>query len=463
MSSNDKNKTVFRPSPLSRQNQTSDSNPAARPVEPNASWEPVPQETPHQNPSSVAGQYQETQNKIIVSDTVPSPSLERSDRNPLMAEAAPVLALAAAMQSGRLRIPLSEFHSKAIEGISKFEKIADRLYPESVSQSAKYAVCATIDDVIQNVPGSEVDGAQWAQRNMVVTFFKENFGGDRFLNFIKEVVKKPRQNKDLIELLHSCLAAGFEGRFRSMIDGQSRKTAAMTELFSNMEHLRGLSQTEMVQNWRGENSPRKSKDVWGLVTLAAAIVAFISFLVFLFFTAVLLTTGGEAKTRIASVFPDESVTLNRYAPVYVPAPTTIEIRLKEFLDEEIRNGLVVVEGNRVRTSVGALFAPAAETLNPGNRAIIEKIAIAAELETGAIIVEGHTDSDPIRSLKFKNSNFVLSRARAQTVANIIRNKISEPSRARITGLGDTVPLRSNTTSEGKAVNRRVEIIFEQDL
>jgi len=65
-------------------------------------------------------------------------------------------------------------------------------------------------------------------------------------------------------------------------------------------------------------------------------------------------------------------------------------------------------------------------------------------------------------LRYPN-NMALSEARAKTVAKIIRSQVSDPSRVRVEGLGDSVPLATNSTAEGKARNRRVEVLFDYDL
>jgi len=92
--------------------------------------------------------------------------------------------------------------------------------------------------------------------------------------------------------------------------------------------------------------------------------------------------------------------------------TTQELRLKEFLKNEIEVGFVTVEGNRVITGIGALFAPASDQLMEGRQALFERIGAAAELESGVITVEGHTDSDPISTYRYPN-NIALAEARAK--------------------------------------------------
>ncbi|MGJ3627080.1 OmpA/MotB family protein [Sphingomonas sp. MMS24-JH45] len=86
-----------------------------------------------------------------------------------------------------------------------------------------------------------------------------------------------------------------------------------------------------------------------------------------------------------------------------------------------------------------------------------RIGKAVQTQPGSVTVEGHADSDQIASLTFPD-NTALSQARADTVANIIRGELTDPARVTSKGMGDTVPLASNDTAEGKAKNRRVEVI-----
>jgi type VI secretion system protein ImpK len=489
MSSDDRNKTVFRPSPLKRgPGEGAPGAPGQAPAQggfaPGGTWDQAPSpgmpgagaaqsgagggfsplgSDPFASgalsgaPASGAEAVLDAQ---AFSDSVPQPPQPRRDRNVIMAHAAPVLAMAAALQSGRWQVSMQEFHRRATEAISAFEAAIQTVYPDAVKQRAKYALCATIDDIAQNLPGVGGGGAEWAQRNMVVIFFRENIAGDRFWEFVDEVLRNPAQNRDLIELFHACLAAGFEGRTRAMPDGHSRKGQVMASLVAALEHVRSLSQSEIVTHWRGANVPRKPNNFWSVIGLAAAAAAGFCFIVFLVFFVTLMLTGQDAHDRVAKLFPSEPVSLTRQAQALQLPPTGTEARLKTFLAEEIAQGLVEVQGNRVRTTVGTLFEPAAASLVAGREAIFEKIGKAIELEKGPVTVEGHADSDKISPTIEFADNLALSKARAETVAALVRAQLSDPGRITVVGLGDTVPLASNDTPEGKAQNRRVEFVVE---
>lgn len=493
MSGDDKNKTVFRPSPLKGKGGAgvppggNDHFGTPAPPPPpaggfsstddwNATPPPPPQQAP---PAPTGGSFQPLNNDPFASssqptgpapqqldvnaaqfhDTVPNPSQPREDRNPMMAYAAPVLAMTAALQSGRWQISMGEFHSRVREEISKFEQAINPLYPEGVRQRAKYAVCATVDDIAQNLPGVGGGGAQWAQRNMVVTFFRESIGGDRFWDFVQEMLQDPARNRELIELFHACIATGFEGRTRAMPDGFSKRQQVSSSLVGALEHVRSLSQHDMVTKWKGEDAPRKPNNFWAIVGLVAAAAAGLCFVIFLIFFIALMASGQSPQDRVAALFKDEPVALTRNAAPLALPPTGAETRLREFLSSEIDQGLVVVDGNRVRTTIGTLFEPASDQLTSGRDAIFTKIGKAIELEKGPVLVEGHADSDRISSIEYPD-NIALSKARAETVARIIRGQLSDASRVSVEGLGDTRPIASNDTAEGKAQNRRVEVVVQ---
>ncbi|MHC4460126.1 MAG: OmpA/MotB family protein [Planctomycetota bacterium] len=74
-----------------------------------------------------------------------------------------------------------------------------------------------------------------------------------------------------------------------------------------------------------------------------------------------------------------------------------------------------------------------------------------------IDVVGHTDSDPIKKSKWKD-NLELSSQRALTVVRYLIERGINEKRIRAVGCGAALPIASNTTTSGKARNRRVEIV-----
>jgi type VI secretion system protein ImpK len=457
------NRTVFRPSPLQGLKPGGDAAPPPPPAgggfggyapPPPVARSAAPPIPPQPSAPSAAAQ--------MARDDIPQPSTTQATRNRMMAAAGPVLALAASFRTGRARMTLPQFHGRAHAAIAGFDQAIAPHYPEEMRQRAKYAMCATIDDIAQNMPGTGTDGAEWARRSMVVSFFQENIGGDRFWQLVQDMIANPRQNADLIELYHACLAAGFEGRFRVMPDGKRRLFEVMQQLYGALEHHRSLSQAELVQHWKGEQAPLRKVGLWSYVALAAAIAAGVLLLVYIVLRLVLMQSGQASMQAIAALNPPQRLTLSRNGapPPAPPASSQVE-GLAAFLAPEIKQGLVKVEQDastvRVRTTVGQLFRSGSDQLEPGRQSLFERIGAAIEKEKGQVTIEGHSDSDKVSSVAFPD-NMALSEARANAVSSIVKGQLSDGSRVQVKAFGDTQPIASNDTAEGKALNRRVEIV-----
>ncbi len=401
----------------------------------------------------------------LIDDDIPRPAAPPKVRNVMMDLAAPVLALAASVRSGRAQVPLPQLHGQATNLIAGFERtMAQAGYPEEQKQRAKYALCATVDDIAQNLPGQAADGAEWARRSMTVHFFAENIGGDRFWQLVDDMLSRPAENRDLIELYHACLAAGFEGRFRVMGDGRRRLDDVMSRLYAALEHVRSLSQTELAPHWRGQPTPMNKVGFWGPIVLAAAAAAGLLFLIYVILRLVLMQTSDPAMTALKALNPSDPLRLSR-AAVAPPATASAQLQtLQTFLAPEIAQHLVVVLEDattvRVRTTVGELFKSGSDQLNPGHEPLLLRIGAAVDTQPGPVKIEGDADSDKVSSLSFPD-NFALSKARADTVAAIIRTKLTDPTRLSTVGLGDSQPIASNDTAAGKSQNRRVEVVVQR--
>lgn len=479
------NRTVFRPSPLQglKQAQTAaphGQSPLGPPVSPNAPvGQPLGGFAPPPAPPAAGGDrwgappaapaapaaFNPGLNPAaaLANDDVPLPSRPQEVRNRLMLEAGPILALAASIRCGRARAPLAQFHAKATAAIAAFDRAIAGLYPDETRQRAKYAVCSTLDDIVQNLPGAEQEAAEWARRSMVVQTFHENIGGDRFWQLVDDMLARPAQQAELIELYHACLAAGFEGRFRHMPDGKRRLHEIMQQLYGTLEHSRSLSNQTLVQHWQGEKAPIQKVGFLSYIALAGAVAAGVLLAIYIVLRLVLMGTGEASWDALSAINPPERLTLAREGTALPPGDGGPQsMRLKQFLAQEIEQGLVKVEEDastvRVRTTVGQLFRSASDQLEPGREALFRRIGKALETEKGPITIEGHTDSDRISSVQFPD-NVALSGARANTVALLISEEISDPSRIGVEAFGDSRPIESNDTAEGKSLNRRVEIVI----
>lgn len=120
------------------------------------------------------------------------------------------------------------------------------------------------------------------------------------------------------------------------------------------------------------------------------------------------------------------------------------------------------EGVTLRIDDSLLFASGQAQLTAQGRGVIESLVEVLESFDGQISIEGHTDNIPIATPRFP-SNWELSAARAIAVVRHLESEGLNINRMRAVGYADTQPMENNTTPEGRAANRRVELILRQQL
>ena len=137
------------------------------------------------------------------------------------------------------------------------------------------------------------------------------------------------------------------------------------------------------------------------------------------------------------------------------------------LMEDLRNNIKDVAGVSVKTdprgvvvtfSDAVLFASGAAEIKQEAFGVLEKLSKSLNTAPGRIVIEGHTDNVPISAGKY-TSNWELSTARAASVLNVFIKNGLDPNRFSIAGYGEYRPLTGNDTEDGRAKNRRVELVI----
>ena len=118
-------------------------------------------------------------------------------------------------------------------------------------------------------------------------------------------------------------------------------------------------------------------------------------------------------------------------------------------------------GDRVTIGTDILFTPGSATLSAAGEKALSKIAddLKREYAGMRVRVYGYTDSDPIVKTKNKwQDNLELSLNRSAAVTRFLQSKGVTKDRIETVGMGDTHFVASNANKDGKAKNRRVEIV-----
>ncbi len=118
------------------------------------------------------------------------------------------------------------------------------------------------------------------------------------------------------------------------------------------------------------------------------------------------------------------------------------------------------EGITLRIVDDMLFDSGQAELTIDGLLLMESLQDFLTLFDGAVSVEGHTDSVPINNTRFP-SNWELSSARAIAVVRYFEEGERLRSRFQAVGHADRQPLQSNATAQGRAANRRVELVLRE--
>ena len=136
----------------------------------------------------------------------------------------------------------------------------------------------------------------------------------------------------------------------------------------------------------------------------------------------------------------------------------VELALGSLIDEDLLT--VKRRGTWIEVEIRAdiLFPSGSAVLSPAALPVLAQVASSLQALPNPLRVEGHTDNLPIRSVIYP-SNWELSAARSASVVHLFTEQGIPPARLAVLAYGDTRPLRSNATADGRNANRRVVIVI----
>lgn len=175
-------------------------------------------------------------------------------------------------------------------------------------------------------------------------------------------------------------------------------------------------------------------------------------------SAVLKKTFGVEKIQTSQSTEKENVSNLELAQ---PIDTTSQL-YEKFKEKFAKNtSLSVVKEKRgiiIRINDTMLFDEGSAIIKPEAKVTLNQVTTELKAIENPIIIEGHTDSTPIKNQQYP-SNWELSTARATNIIKyLIENNLISPKRLSAVGYGEYMPISENTSSEGRAKNRRVDII-----
>lgn len=173
-------------------------------------------------------------------------------------------------------------------------------------------------------------------------------------------------------------------------------------------------------------------------------------------------SAGQVAKNTALVAEDE---MDAWSGAIDLMPSLRE--LSDKLAKEISAGRLEIRMERrglvISLREATLFPSGGESVEPSRLPMLEVIARELKTRPNPIRMEGHTDNVPIRTERF-HSNWELSAARAIAMLELYSTQFGlNRSRISIGGFGDTAPVASNETAEGRNRNRRVDIVVLSEV
>ena len=457
----DADRTVIRPNPGGRRDMAPRPAPAPGPNFESAPEQPAAPQGGGQPMGIPASQAREA------SLTEPSVEQGMTGMNRINAAAATLFSLVSRIRNRAQHMDPEKLRRSVVAEVREF---ANRALQAGVDAQdvkiARYAICATLDDVVLNTPwgGQSI----WAQQSMVGTFHKETVGGDRFFDLLARLEKEPANNIDLLEFLYMCLSLGFEGRLRVEQHGTDKHLQIRAGLARIIRGQRGVVEKDLSPHWKGEDKPHKVLSIWKPLWITSATVALVMLTVFLSLSWVLNRSTDRVLGQLSVLDSGNVAELFRRAPPPPPPPPPPEAqlnRVKGCLEPELAAGIVEAFQDQqtitVRLTGSGMFGSGSDVLAEEFHEPLEKVANALNDTAGPIIIVGHSDNIPIRSSRFP-SNQALSLARAESVMRKLADRINDPDRLSAEGVADRDPIADNGTREGRAKNRRIEIVLVRE-
>jgi type VI secretion system protein ImpK len=399
----------------------------------------------------------------------------RAHPNPLVNAFSPLLEFAPELESAlppenpealrtRLLDELVRARDAVVAAGSSLER-ADR---------AAWVVAALLDDLALNTPWG--GASAWPRQPLVVMLRGDVDAGTQFFARLEEFERHPNRDRDLLELQYHCMALGFRGKYR--VPGRSGDRSLNAVRVAAARFLRDSDAegAPLSPNWRGviasDEPARFTIPIW-VMALGAAVLATA---IHVALSMGLSSRAVELSALVRALPPADRAQIQRASPkVEAPQLETVEFALlPEFqaaAPAELRS---VLKGNEsislaklvIQGSNPEVFQSSRAQLTEGFEPLIGSIArviLDNQELIGNITVVGHTDSIPLQRSNPLSTNQRLSEARAETIADILVQNGVPRDRVRSEGRAATDPVADDGTREGRALNRRVEVLIEKRM
>jgi type VI secretion system protein ImpK len=375
-------------------------------------------------------------------------------QSPLIDAASTLLSLTPQLRQINSAIEATTLHQYVTDLVRDFEaQCRSSIGNNEIRENASYVLCSLIDETVLNTPWGE--NSDWSRQTLLSLFHKETYGGEKVFTILDEAMESPDKYYELIELIYLALSLGFMGKLRIDPKGQVIVEHIRSQAYNQLNKSRERFEKTLSANLTPATGLKYKLNSFLPVWLLISTLILVGFATYTYWLVDLNKRSDAMSLKLTQVTP----TLQEAQLPENGLNPQIE-SLRDLLAPEIERKILSVNSFRTHFSIvlhaEELFGSGSAVIAESYYPVLDKISKALESISGRCTVSGHTDNVAIRTTRFP-SNWHLSLARASAVVKYMASVASLEGRLLPEGRGESMPVASNKTTEGRAKNRRVVI------
>ena len=181
----------------------------------------------------------------------PEPTL-KTGSNAIIQASSELLAQMTALRMDGSNVPLDALRESLSNEVRTFENKALSLGANHNDiKAARYILCTALDEALSR-GANQIESH--LSTSLLSSFHNETDGGEKIFLLIDRLTTNPARYLDLMELAYTCLALGFEGKYRFEKRGAVSLDAVRDSLFRQIQTLRGEVYKDLSPNWEGSKA-----------------------------------------------------------------------------------------------------------------------------------------------------------------------------------------------------------------
>lgn len=366
-----------------------------------------------------------------------------------------IIALASNLKSLEPEHPIEQLKIDINNLILKFvSALEDQRAGQEVVLTSRYIICCLIDELILSTPWGQE--SSWNQQTLLSKYHNETWGGEKFFLIIDKLLENPKKNIELLELCYICLSLGFSGKYKLSEQGTNQLLSISHSIYTHIEQLRPIPR-DLSPKWQGEGPLNQSFVKRFPMWITPLIILFVLAATYIGLLSNLQTKADPVYQSLENIGWDDFVLqLNKKSNLVNIEQIANDLRQK--LSWEIQQKQLEIEVNdsmiTIRFISEGLFKSGSSQIDPASLPDVNKFIIAIKEYAERIIIIGHTDSTGKA-----DSNWVISRKRAEAISSWLELSNYSLSGVITRGVADTQPLYPNDTARNRSLNRRVELLL----